>query len=74
METVSAVLTQLIHYYDFVSAHSTAAVVIDVLPPLEVLTFDTLPASTVAFGCYHTEHKMLYIMLVSLVIFLIIVT
>lgn len=39
------ILTQFIHYFNFIFADGTASVVFDVLSSLEVLTLNTLPAN-----------------------------
>lgn len=39
----SELLTDLIHHFNFIFANPAAAVIINVLSSLEVLTFDTMP-------------------------------
>lgn len=41
----SELLTDLIHYFNFIFADPTAAVILNILPSLEVLTFNTVPVS-----------------------------
>lgn len=43
----SKVLTYFFHYFNFIFADSVAAVIVEVLSSLEVLTLDTRPASRV---------------------------
>lgn len=39
----SELLTDFIHHFNFIFANPAAAVVFNVLPSLEVLTFNTVP-------------------------------
>lgn len=43
----SELLTDLIHHFNFIFANPAAAVIINVLSSLEVLTFDTMPVQEI---------------------------